>query len=291
MKYITKKDIKLPKRESRSHKGDNGKVLIIGGSENYSGALTLAGLSALRSGCDWVTIATPEKVAWAINCLNSNLITHKLKTSYLSLKHYKELLRLARSYNVVLIGNGTTLRAKPLLKKLIKNIKTLKVIDADGIKSITINDLSNSIITPHNKELEILLRNSRINNNIIKKIINEKSIEKKALLLKSLIYKKTFLNMNNILLLKGMIDIIISKNKIAFNKTGNPGMTKAGTGDVLAGICAGFLAQSKDLWQSAINAAYFNGLVGDILLKKKKGFSYLASDMVEEIKKVIRSYN
>ena len=64
-------------------------------------------------------------------------------------------------------------------------------------------------------------------------------------------------------------------------------MSKAGTGDVLAGLTAGFLAQSKDLLQSAVNAAYFNGLIGDILLKKKKGFSYLASDMVEEIKKIV----
>ena len=69
------------------------------------------------------------------------------------------------------------------------------------------------------------------------------------------------------------------------NKTGNPGMTKAGTGDVLAGLCAGYLAQSHDLFQSAVNGTYFNGLIGDILLKKKKGFTYLASDMVDEIQK------
>ena len=65
-------------------------------------------------------------------------------------------------------------------------------------------------------------------------------------------------------------------------------MTKGGTGDVLAGLAAGFLAQSKDLLQSAINAAYINGLIGDILLKKKKGYSFIASDMVDKIKKVVR---
>ena len=97
---------------------------------------------------------------------------------------------------------------------------------------------------------------------------------------------KAYLNKNNVILLKGEIDAIISKGKIKYNKTGNAGMTKAGTGDVLAGLCVGFLAQSKDLFQSAVNAAYFNGLIGDILLKKKKGFTYLASDMVEEIKKL-----
>ncbi len=64
-------------------------------------------------------------------------------------------------------------------------------------------------------------------------------------------------------------------------------MSKAGTGDVLAGLTAGFLAQSSDLMQSAVNATYFNGLIGDILLKKKKGFTYLANDMVDEIKRVL----
>ena len=89
------------------------------------------------------------------------------------------------------------------------------------------------------------------------------------------------------ILLKGRIDSIISKDGIFYNKTGNAGMSKAGTGDVLAGLVAGFLAQGNDLQQSAVNAAYFNGLVGDILLKKKKGYSYLASDMVNEIKRVL----
>ena len=67
-------------------------------------------------------------------------------------------------------------------------------------------------------------------------------------------------------------------------------MTKGGTGDVLAGLCAGFLAQSKGMLQSAVNASYFNKKIGDVLLKKKKGFTYLASDMAEEIKK-IRNYS
>ena len=146
------------------------------------------------------------------------------------------------------------------------------------------NDAESSIITPHSKELEYFLINSKIQKHIIKKINNEKNIVKKLRLIKKTTQK--FLDKNNIILLKGRIDTIISKDKMLYNKTGNAGMTKGGTGDVLAGLCAGFLAQSKDLLQSAINAAYFNGLIGDILLKKKKGFTFLASDMVEEIKRV-----
>ena len=91
--------------------------------------------------------------------------------------------------------------------------------------------------------------------------------------------------------MKGKIDAIISKDKVFFVKGGNPGMTRGGTGDVLAGLCAGFLAQSNNVLQSSINASYFNKKIGDVLLKKKGGFTYLASDMAEEIKRIKLRYD
>ena len=132
--------------------------------------------------------------------------------------------------------------------------------------------------------MEKFLINSKIDKTIINKINNETSITKKSRLIKKITQK--FLDKNNVVLLKGKTDIIISKDKIFYVKGGNPGMTKGGTGDVLAGLCAGFLAQSKNLLQSAVNASYFNKQTGDILLKKKNGFTYLASDMVGEITKI-----
>jgi NAD(P)H-hydrate epimerase len=266
MHHISKKDIKLPKRKKTSKKGDSGKVLVIGGSKEYVGAVALAGLAALRSGCDWVTVAAPEKVAWAINTLSPDLVTVKLKGGYLSIKHYAQINKLAKKYNTILIGNGVGLRntTKQLINKIIKTDKN-KVIDADALKQIKLQDVKNAILTPHHREFDILLKNSKLTKNNFKKYLG-----------------------NNIVILKGSVDLIISKNKTLFNETGNPGMSKAGTGDVLAGLCAGFLAQSEDLQQSAVNAAYFSGLIGDILLKKKKGFTYLASDMVDEIKRIIK---
>ena len=98
-------------------------------------------------------------------------------------------------------------------------------------------------------------------------------------------YKKQL--KNNIILLKGKIDNIITKSKTLYNKTGNPGMTKAGTGDVLAGLAAGFKAQGLSNKQSAINASYINGALGDLQLKKKKGYFFIASDLLIDIKKVL----
>lgn len=285
MKFLTKPQIKLPKRKKDSHKGQNGLVLAVGGSEDFAGAIALAGLAALRSGCDLVKIIAPEKAAWAINAYSPDLVTMKLKSRNFKENHFKIVKNQMQKFDVLLIGNGMGLNpeTKKFCKKTIKNIKKFKVIDADAIKSISMDDAENSIITPHSKELEYFLINSGVNKPIIKKINNEKSIIKKSQLIKKTTQK--FLDKNNIILLKGKADAIISKNKILLVRGGNAGMTKGGTGDVLAGLCAGFLAQSKDLLQSSINASYFNKKIGDILLKKKKGFTYLASDMVGEIKK------
>jgi hydroxyethylthiazole kinase-like uncharacterized protein yjeF len=286
MQTITKKDIKIPARKNDSHKGDNGYVLAVGGSKEFTGAITLAGLAALRSGCDLVKIAAPEKAAWAIDAYSPDLITIKMKGDYVNSGYFSAVKNEMKKFDVLLIGSGLSLRkeTKKFVKKIVKEVNKLKVIDADAIKSISMNECENSIITPHNRELGQFLINSNVKKILINKIINEKNTMKKSALIKKIIQK--FLDKNNIVLLKGETDTIISKNKIAFVKGGNAGMTKGGTGDVLAGLCAGFLAQSKDLLQSAINASYFNKKIGDILLKKKKGFGYLASDMAWEIKRI-----
>ena len=87
MNFITKLQIKLPDRRKDSHKGDNGMVLAVGGSWDFAGAIALAGLAALRSGCDLVKVIAPEKVAWAINTYSPDLITMKLKGDYFNLNH------------------------------------------------------------------------------------------------------------------------------------------------------------------------------------------------------------
>lgn len=265
-------------RKPDSHKGNSGHVLLIGGSENYVGAVTLAGIAALRSGCDLVTIAAPEKVAWAINAYSPDLMTIKLKGSSITSKHLRVLKPLLKKCNVIALGNGLGMhrRTKRFCKKLMKRTNNkLKVVDADALKLLSLRDISNALLTPHARELEIILHNSGL-----KSITEIQNKEKKVHMLQRHLS-------NNVLLLKGQTDFIISTNKIRAVKGGNPGMAKGGTGDVLAGLCAGFLAQSGDLFKSAETASTINKKIGDVLLKKKQGYSFIASDMVEEIKRLI----
>tara|TARA_Y100000310_G_scaffold330673_1_gene402726 strand:- start:1352 stop:2110 length:759 start_codon:yes stop_codon:yes gene_type:complete len=251
----------MKQRSKTSHKGQNGKVLIIGGSKEYVGALALAGLACLRVGADYVLICAPQKVAWAINCLTPDLITKKFKGHYFTLSQAKEITKLAKDYDVILIGNGIGTKSDSFVKQICK-IKKPKVIDADAIKACNLKKVENSILTPHQIEFEKLLKNSKLT---------------KQSLIKHL--------QSNVILLKGHVDKIYSKKKVKENHTGNPGMTKAGTGDVLAGLAAGFLSQGHSLKDAAYHAAFYNGKLADAL-EKKQGYSYLASDIVNDIKRI-----
>ncbi|MFH1849668.1 MAG: NAD(P)H-hydrate dehydratase [archaeon] len=261
----------IRKRKPDAHKGDSGRVLIVAGSDDYPGAAYLASraCAALRCGTDLVTIAAPEKVAWAINCLCPDLITVKLSGHYISSGHKKQIMQLLTRSNTLLIGPGIGKRTETadVIRYLARH-SISKVIDADAIHFVSVKNTQNAIITPHAKELKILCKNSGV------------AFRSPQALQPHL--------KNNILLLKGPEDIIIGRNKVKHNRTGNPGMTVGGTGDVLAGMAAGFLSQGSDPFLCASAAAYLNGKIGDSLARKL-GNGLIASDFLSEIAKVINN--
>ncbi len=271
MRFLSAKDVKLPKHKKSSHKGQNGRLLIIGGSEDYVGSLVLAGLAALRSGCDWVTIAAPEKTAWAANCCSPDLITKKLKGKAITGSHLNELLAFSKKFDAVLIGNGIGLSSetKKFCQRFIRRCEKPLIIDADALKVISLNDVPYGVMTPHKGELALLLKNSRMQPDLSLSPSTIGKIQRKL--------------GDNVLLVKGPIDHIITKDQVFYNNTGNEGMTKAGTGDVLAGLIAGLIAQGVPLLESSKAGAYINGTVGDLLLKKKGYYSFLASDIARDI--------
>jgi NAD(P)H-hydrate epimerase len=253
-------------RKKDAKKGDAGEVLIIGGSEDYAGCLVLAGIAALHAGCDWVTIAAPEKVGWAVQALSPNLVVKKLEGTDFHGHSWKPLCDLIEKHDVFLIGNGMSEASRGLIAALVYAYPAkMKVVDAQALRAVKLQQVSHAILTPHRGEYAALLKNAKL---------KERSLQQHL--------------GSNVLLKKGPVDAIMAKGKIAYNKTGNPGMAKAGTGDVLAGLCAGFLAQKLSLFDAACLAAYINGLAGD-RLKEKRGYSFIASDLWEEIKKMKRN--
>lgn len=253
----------MKKRKGDSHKGENGKVLVVGGSEKYSGAVYLAAsaVAALRCGTDIVEVMAPEKVAWAINSLTPDLITIKLSGKNIGESHKKKILHEVEGFDVVLLGNGVggARETQRTIRYLVEKIAKKKVVDGDALRFIDLRKISEAVLTPHGDEFKELLKNSKL---------EEKNFQKTLV--------------DNVLLLKGRVDKIYTKNGVRKNRTGNEGMTVGGTGDVLAGLVAGFISQDYSLEEAAYLGAKLNGKIGDGLAKKL-GYGFVASDFLKEI--------
>lgn len=264
-------------RPKWSHKGDFGKLLVIGGSKRYTGAPALVAYSAiasLRAGADLVLVAAPKRAADIIASFSPNLITEPLEGDFVSMKHSKTLDYLMRKFDAVSIGSGLGIEKETegFVKKFVGKIKKPCVIDADAIKVLKKKRLGgNFVLTPHAYEFY--------------HISGEKP--KHDIMGRAKVVEKFAKKIGATILLKGAVDIISDGKQTAMNKTGNPYMTTGGTGDVLAGICGGLLAQGISPFKAACASAYITGKAGD-LAAKDKGPGLLATDIIEKIPEVIR---
>lgn len=285
MKRISIADVKscYKRRSPYSHKGDNGRVLIVGGSGDFAGAPALAAmgaLAALRTGIDLAVIAAPEKAGWAMSEYSPDIIVKKFGGSKFTPAHVREIAALSRGFDSILIGPGLG-RAKQtasFCRTLAKKIKQPMVIDADALKALAgARFRAPVIITPHAGEFEIFTGRK------LKTKTRKNSAELAGLV------KFAAKKHNCTILLKGRTDIISDGTRVKLNSTGNAGMTKGGTGDVLAGICAALLALHNEPFKAACAAAYINGRAGDILLRKK-GYGFIAGDLPQAIPEVIKKF-
>ncbi|MBW2995104.1 NAD(P)H-hydrate dehydratase [Candidatus Woesearchaeota archaeon] len=256
----------MKKRKLTSHKGENGIVLVIGGSELYVGAPILASMSALSSGVDLAFVAAPELVSMIANVYSPDIISVKLPGKFLKPGHFNEIKKYVKKADCLVIGNGAGLRKETLklLRKAAK-IDKPKVLDADALDAIKGLDIKNCVLTPHHGEFRDLYGEDG----------NIKTIKKHA-------------RKDRIILLKGHVDLISDGNTVVKVKGGNPAMAVGGTGDVLAGLVAGLIAQGEPLMKAAVKASRINKKAGDIIYRKK-GYGLLASDLLEIIPKIIKN--
>ncbi len=270
----------VAKRKASSHKGDNGRVLIVGGGP-FFGAPTLAALAALHAGADWVTIAAPKSVSSIIASISPNLIVQPLSSEILVEKDVPVVSNLIKRHDVVVIGMG--LGAEEATKKAVgKIIEAAKnvVVDADGFYGLQLplKD-KHVIVTPHAGELsKIGGMEGRVE--VPPEANSEERIE----------FVKEFSKLNKVVtLMKGPTDIISDGVRVKLTRKGNAGMTVGGTGDVLAGITGAFFAISSDPFKAATAAAFVNGTAGDLAFADK-GYGLLATDVVENIPRVMKEF-
>ena len=271
----------LKKRHKNDHKGQFGKILIIGGSKNYTGAPTYSSMTAIHFGCDLVITYVPEVISNILRSYSLDLIVRSNPGEWLNMDSFEEIKRLIDWADCILIGPGLGTESQTekllvaLLGILVENKKKF-VLDADALKLIKdhleIIKGSQCILTPHEGELKIMT-------GIILPPHDE--VENRGKILHDLAKK-----LDVTLILKGSIDYITSKSKIKINKTGCPEMSIGGTGDVLAGLCACFSGTGNDMFQSACSAAFLNGYLGEHC-KSVIGPRFTAIDMIKAINEVI----
>jgi len=273
-------DVKIvvKSRLLEAHKGDFGRLLVIGGSDVFSGAPALVASAAYRAGVDLVHIAAPIKTAYAISSMSSDLITIKLEGDHLNPPNVATLGPYLEKSTAVAMGPGLGLHkdTRDFVKEMVKHVEAKRVpllLDADGLKAFAEfkhKSKSPMVLTPHSGEYKILTGNEA-----------PKELEERAADV-----QKTAEELGAVILLKGHTDIISDGKRVKINFTGNPGMTVGGTGDVLSGIVAAFLAQGVDPFEAAVAGAFINGAAGDFVASAK-GFHMVATDLLEWIPTVI----
>ncbi len=260
------------KRPATSHKGDAGRVLVIGGGA-YSGAPALAALAALRAGADIVTVAAPKSVSDIIASFSPNLIVRPLSGNRLVEEDIPLISELINKHDVVVMGMGLG-NEYPTLEAVRKIVPMCRkaVIDADALAPDVLHSGHRDIIvTPHAGEMK------RISGADVPE--DEK---------KKLAFVRDFAKDNKLtVLLKGKVDIISDGTEVRANRTGNSGMTVGGTGDVLAGL-VGALFAKHDAFSAACAAAFINGAAGDLAFEEF-GYGLLATDVIERIPDVMKS--
>jgi len=275
--------LRINERSETSHKGQNGRVLIVGGSADYSGAPALAASASMGSGADITVVASPKAVSDVIRSYSPDTIVRTLSNTvsndFVNLEDLDELLNLSKNADSLVIGCGIG-RADETgdaLNELIPKVQKPVVIDADALKLIDINTIVESVqngldvvVTPHGEEFKSLF-GFNVPEGLEKRMNMVSDVSKTS---------------GAVVVLKGAVDIISNGNKVRLNATGNPGMTVGGTGDVLAGLIGGLMAQGHDAFESAYLGAYINGMAGD-MAQRRYGFSFTASQVVDFIPRVL----
>ena len=267
-------EAKFALRKRGEHKGQNGKLLIIGGSGNYYGAPYLASKGASYI-VDLVYLAMPSEPAKRIS--DPDLIISPFAGENFSLEHLDGLLELAEKVDAIVIGPGMGLaeETKALVREFVRRCEKPMVIDADALKAVA-EDLGvlrgkTFVLTPHAGEFRILFG-----------VKPEGSLEERARLVKGKAGE-----VGGVVLLKGAYDIISDGKVWKYNRTGNRGMTTGGTGDVLAGIVGSLLALGNEPLRAASVGAFLNGLAGDFA-KNDLGENFTALEVARRIPKVVK---
>jgi NAD(P)H-hydrate epimerase len=268
-------------RARDAHKGDFGHVLVVAGSTPKPGAAALAGTAALRAGAGMVTVATTARAASTLVAHTPELMTEplpetELGTISLAAFDYQRFERIAARKDVIALGPGLGANdeARAFMRKVAKECGQRLVLDADAL--LAENVRAGAVLTPHPGEMARLT-------GIETAEIQSRRVE---------VARRFAQDRGVYLVLKGFRTLVAAPDgRVLVNLTGTPAMASAGSGDVLTGMIAGFLAQFPQAPpEQAIAAAVFlHGLAGELAASRLGESSTLATDLLDALPAAIAS--
>lgn len=274
---VTREIAPIPPRSDDTHKGDVGRIAVIGGCDDGDvmmvGAPALVANAAFRSGAGLVQMLVPESIRSCVAVLTPCATTRTLPTT-LDL-----LLQAIEDFHadVVAIGPGLGQALDPAtVLQCVKELKVPVVIDADGLNLIAQCpggaqwDTTRCVMTPHPGEMRRLL--SAKNVALPEGDVTEVRKQEAYLLVEH--YQTT-------VVLKGRHTVVTNGDRIYINETGNAGMATGGAGDVLTGIIAALIGQRVDVLEASILGVYLHGLAGDFAAQELGRCSMTAMDLIE----------
>jgi NAD(P)H-hydrate epimerase len=270
----------IPARSARSKKGDNGVVLVVGGSKIYHGAPLLASLAAMRSGADLVYVAVPKSICTPLRSYSPSLIVLPLPDDRLTVGSVNRLkTMLPKNVNAAAIGMGLSIAKIEALTNLIGELEGMNskiLLDASALVPDVLPSISKrqAVLTPHAGEFERIFGH-KLENGEKERIESVKKFASRHAVT---------------VLLKGWIDVISDGNKVVVNKTHNSAMTVGGTGDVLSGLTAGLLAKGMSPFDASLAGAYINGAAGNRAYKRL-GLHTMPTDIIDEIPEVMKKFD
>jgi len=271
-------------RSSDSKKYDFGLLLVIGGSEFYSGSPALSSFAAFKAGVDMIRVIAPKRAADIIASFSPNLAAYPLSGDWLMKEHLATLIGFAESAKVVSRGNtavvigggmGRSDETQEAILEFLSQVKIPVVIDADAIHAVgkrpEVIAGKDFLITPHTYEFFVLTGKE------VYQLSDEEKIK---------ITQEEAKRLQTTILLKGPTDIVSDGKEVAVGKTGTPYMTVGGCGDTLAGICGALLARGIKPFEAAQAATFINGKAGEVAAAKLKD-GMTATDLIEAIPEVL----
>ena len=270
---------KLKPRASDAHKGNFGKVAIIAGSVGMSGAAALAGRAALRAGAGLVRVAVPKSILPIVASIEPSFTTIPLaedSAGRISAKAINTIVDIVGKNDCLAFGPGVGISGAvgSIAEMLIEQQQLRLVIDADGINNLSkIKDWPEKlkaqvILTPHPGEIKRLWSG----------IFREQPPADRQQQAGQLAERT-----GTIVVLKGAGTVVTDGKKVYINKTGNPGMATAGSGDVLTGAIVALMGQGLDNFDAAVLGIYIHGLAGDIAAEKIGQTSLIATDIIQAL--------